>query len=217
MLVLLSFRDTFELVVVCESTGCVVDRGLVEVSLVVVCAATGCVDVRGLLEAFVTVGCEIRGCVVDKGLVEVSLFVVCAATGCVDVRGLLEAVMPVGCGMSGCVVDKGLVEVSLVVVCEVTGCVGVEVPSDDVWSSFIFKMNLFMNKKVKVQCVTKLIQIQGSEWMQNKLVNAHTYLLNASKTALLPLICCINSVTSEFPPSVNNNRYKIKHGVYGCK
>ena len=109
MLVLLSFRDTFELVVVCESTGCIVDKGLVEFSLVVVCVATGCVDVQGLLEAVVSVGCEI----------------------------------------SGCVVKKGLVEVSLVVVCEITGCVGVEVPSDDVWSSAIFKINLFMNKRVK--------------------------------------------------------------------
>ena len=91
--------------------------------------------------------CESTGCVVVKGLVKVSLVVVCAATGCVDVQGLLEAVATVGCEISGCVVNKGLVEVSLVVACEITGCVGVEVPSDDVWSSAIFKINLFMNKK----------------------------------------------------------------------
>ena len=131
---MLSFRDTFE--------------------LVDVCVATGRVDVQGLLEDVVYVGCEIRSCVADKGLVEVSLVVVCVATGCVDVKGLLDAVVSVGCEISGCVVDKGLADVFLVVVCEVIGCVGVEVPSDDVCSSAIFKINLFMNKKVKVQCVT---------------------------------------------------------------
>ena len=56
--------------------------------------------------------------------------------------------------ITGCVVDKGLVEASLVLVCAATGCVGVEIPSDDVPLSTIAKINLFMNKKVKVQYVT---------------------------------------------------------------
>ena len=86
---------------------------------------------------------EATGCVVDKDLFEVSLVLVSVTTACVDVRGLLEAVVSVGCEITACFV------------CEVTGCVGVEVPSDDVWlSAILFKINLFMNKKVKLQCVT---------------------------------------------------------------
>ena len=93
---------------------------------------------------------EATGCVVDKDLFEVSLVLVSVTTACVDVRGLLEAVVSVGCEITACFVDKGLV-----VVCEVNSCVGVEVPSDDVWlSAIFFKINLFMNKKVKLQCVT---------------------------------------------------------------
>ena len=73
---------------------------------------------------------------------------------CVVDKGLVVAALSVDCEITRCLVDKGLVEASLVVVSVATGCVGVEIPSDDVPLSTIAKINLFMNKKVKVQYVT---------------------------------------------------------------
>ena len=107
-----------------------------------------------MVEASLVVICVETGCAVDKGLVEASLVVICVETGFVVDEGLVVAVVSVDFEITGCVVDKGLVEASLVVVCVATGCVGVEIPSDDVPLSPIAKINLFMNKKVKVQYVT---------------------------------------------------------------
>ena len=127
---------------------------LLLISKPLISPAHRCVVDKGLVVAALSVDCEITRCLVDKGLVEASLVVVSVATGCVVVKGLVVAALFVDFEITGCVVDKGSVEASLVVVSVATGCVGVEIPSDDVPLSTIAIINLFMNKKGKVQYVT---------------------------------------------------------------